>query len=544
MTNVLVLIFIFFVFKYAGVFRQVMKLLGIKNQVPLMSSIPEESLTESERVFFDATAKPILAEGFVLSGFVHQQLMEADISGQLTHAVFSHPETNTFIYLRAALMPTAIDPCEIIIVTHLDSERAITSTNDFSSFLPIPNLANIHERFAVNDFSTLLRKHNNRAELKMPTQAQSNKAQWDHLASIHWLNQTWTTSVEVAISQDIFDGNTQAYYYRAQSAFRVVKEAATRLSNREKELTNRQKSDDPFAFRNLITAPQLSGTQENFINLHEKFETLPNRRAILPWITFVVSLIVFAVFFGFWLGWDFLPILVTVLIIHELGHYAAMRFFGYYQTSVFFIPGLGAAATGIAKKPNYWHRYIVYLAGPLPGLILGVLIVWYVGWAPEWLIFSAIVLIVINGFNLLPFMPLDGGQIIHMTLSERSRLYFSGFSGIGLLIIAYWMGEVILYPIGLFMLLAALNQYFTLDIRQQLSKLSANSTPETFISQALAIFNCRNSEPVDFPTRLALINEYKQDLGLNDVGFVAKTMAICLYLAILLTPFLVYFLIL
>lgn len=543
MTNVLVLVFIFLMFKYSSVFSQVMKLLGIRNQVPLLTAIPEDALTEAERSFFDATSKPILVEGFELSGYAHQQLMEADISDQLTIAIFTHSQNNTFVYLRAALMPTAIDPCVIEVVSHLDSERAITSTNDFSTFLPIPNKINIYQRFTVNSFAELWQQHNVRSELQVLSN-KNDETHWDHHKSIDWLNSSWTQSVEDAISQDVFDGNTQAFYYRPRSAHRVVKEAAARLKNREKEIAQREPSENPLAFNNLISDAQLVGTQENFISLHESFARLPNQRPILPWVTFVISLIVFALFFGFWLGWSLLPILITVLIIHELGHYAAMRFFGYYQTSVFFIPGLGAAATGIAKKPNYWHRYIVYLAGPLPGLAMGVLLIWYFDWAPEWLVFAAVVALVINGFNLLPFMPLDGGQIIHMTLSERSRLYFSGFSSAGLLILAYWMGEVILYPIGLFMLLAALNQYFTLDIRQQLSKLSTSSSPETFITQALTIFNRRNGERVDFPTRMALINEYKQDLGLDNVGFVAKTLAICVYLAILLMPFLVYFFIL
>ena len=130
MTNVL--IFIFLMFKYSGIFGQVMKLLGVRNQVPLLITIAEDALTVAEKNFFKATSKPILAEGFELSDYVHQPLMEADISDHLTLAVYAHPHTNTFVYLRAALMPTAMDPCVIEIVSHLDSERAITSTNDFS----------------------------------------------------------------------------------------------------------------------------------------------------------------------------------------------------------------------------------------------------------------------------------------------------------------------------------------------------------------------------------------------------------------------------
>jgi len=128
--------------------------------------------------------------------------------------------------------------------------------------------------------------------------------------------------------------------------------------------------------------------------MHDPLTNLANRRAIIPWVSFAISLIVFVLFFGFWLGWSLLPILVMVLIVHELGHYAAMRIFGYYQTSVFFIPGIGAAATGKTDKPNYWHRFVVYLAGPLPGIIIGVLLLVYGDLSAEWLYTAALMSIV------------------------------------------------------------------------------------------------------------------------------------------------------
>src|SRR4051812_15229775 len=41
-------------------------------------------------------------------------------------------------------------------------------------------------------------------------------------------------------------------------------------------------------------------------------------------------------------SWEALALLVPILLFHELGHYLAMRIFGYRNVRMFFIPLLGA----------------------------------------------------------------------------------------------------------------------------------------------------------------------------------------------------------
>lgn len=76
---------------------------------------------------------------------------------------------------------------------------------------------------------------------------------------------------------------------------------------------------------------------------------------------------------------DFIAALVIVLVVHELGHYAAMRAFGYRDTKMFFIPFLGAAVSGRHDDASGTQRAVVALAGPLPGIVLGMLAVWLLG---------------------------------------------------------------------------------------------------------------------------------------------------------------------
>lgn len=113
-------------------------------------------------------------------------------------------------------------------------------------------------------------------------------------------------------------------------------------------------------------------------------------------------------------------ILVGVLFLHEIGHLLAMRYFGYQNTSIFFLPFFGAAASGHKHDATLVQKVWVLLAGPLPGIILGLIIAIAISKnsfsAPSWLLETSVMLIVVNLLNLLPVYPLDGGKITSLLL--------------------------------------------------------------------------------------------------------------------------------
>jgi Zn-dependent protease len=120
--------------------------------------------------------------------------------------------------------------------------------------------------------------------------------------------------------------------------------------------------------------------------------------------------------------WKFTLLLVPILFFHEAGHWLAMKTFRYRNVRMFFIPLFGAAVTGRNWNVAGWKKALVSLAGPLPGIALGV----GLGTAgmileKSWLTEAAVLLIVLNGFNLLPMLPLDGGHVLHSTLFCRNR---------------------------------------------------------------------------------------------------------------------------
>ncbi len=172
-------------------------------------------------------------------------------------------------------------------------------------------------------------------------------------------------------------------------------------------------------------------------------------------VIFIITLAISYVAFGLVFSFHSVVILLAVILFHELGHIAAMYFFKYRDLQILFIPLIGAAATGKKHDIAVWKQVIVYLMGPLPGIFLGItLIILHQTYQAEWLYETAIIMLVINYLNLLPFIPLDGGHIIRLTVMERfptGKLLFSGLSGIAFAVGGWFMSEPLFWVLAIAM---------------------------------------------------------------------------------------------
>ncbi len=165
------------------------------------------------------------------------------------------------------------------------------------------------------------------------------------------------------------------------------------------------------------------------------------------------------VFFGagaaVW-SWQVVAILVPILLFHEFGHYVAMRVFGYQELRMFFIPLFGAAVSGRHYNVPGWKKAIVSLAGPVPGIVLGiVLYVVSIVVNQAWPLQASLFLLLLNGFNLLPFLPLDGGWVAHAILFSRHPSLDAGFrilAAVAMILVGLAMGTIFLPLLGMFML--------------------------------------------------------------------------------------------
>ena len=120
-------------------------------------------------------------------------------------------------------------------------------------------------------------------------------------------------------------------------------------------------------------------------------------------------------------GWAFALGLIVSIYIHEMGHVAAIRRYGFPASAPMFIPGFGAfiQLRGIRLPPIPEAR--VGLAGPLYGFgaAVAALGFYYATHANIWAViahFGA----VINFFNLIPVWQLDGSRGLRsLTRSQR-----------------------------------------------------------------------------------------------------------------------------
>ncbi len=157
---------------------------------------------------------------------------------------------------------------------------------------------------------------------------------------------------------------------------------------------------------------------------------------------------------------SFLWWMVPILLFHELGHYLAMRWFGYRNLRMFFIPFFGAAVAGKHYNIPGWKKAVVALAGPVPGIAVGAAlgIAGIVVHQPK-VAEVATLMMILNGLNLLPFLPLDGGWVVHAIVFCRHPLLDLAFRLAAILAflgMAYVLGGVFfILAVGLLVSLPA-----------------------------------------------------------------------------------------
>jgi Zn-dependent protease len=129
---------------------------------------------------------------------------------------------------------------------------------------------------------------------------------------------------------------------------------------------------------------------------------------------------------------------VVLMLIHEMGHVLAMRYYGLSASPPIFIPFIGALINLREPPPNALVESVVGIGGPLLGTI-GALATY--AWAitlPAGSELNLELLVVaqlaffLNLFNLLPIPPLDGGRV---TAAISPWLWIAGLVGLGVMMV-------------------------------------------------------------------------------------------------------------
>jgi Zn-dependent protease len=217
---------------------------------------------------------------------------------------------------------------------------------------------------------------------------------------------------------------------------------------------NGDRTQVPIAIANDVTAVINSEVVESSIFPPKPVDEI-SKQSIQKAL---INLALFVIGFNLLFKWElkYIIVLISIIIIHELGHYLAMRFLNYKDLGIYLVPLFGAFTTGSKDKVTPTQKILVILAGPIPGIIIGTALYYFALLNNnDFLVKTSDLFIVLNLFNLLPFMPLDGGnlfRVLFLKSSVKIELAFYYFSVVILAIIAIVLKSYIflLVPLWLF----------------------------------------------------------------------------------------------
>lgn len=158
--------------------------------------------------------------------------------------------------------------------------------------------------------------------------------------------------------------------------------------------------------------------------------------------------------------WKFAAILLALLIIHEAGHALAMRWVGLPVQGIYFIPFFGGVAVSAAPHRSEAERGFVALMGPGFSLLTtGAFVIGASVTGDPLFEHLALVSAILNGLNLAPVLPLDGGHVTDAALS-RSDPEFAAIvnmltliAGVGVSVYLEWHVMTVLLLLSAPMLL-------------------------------------------------------------------------------------------
>ncbi|MFY0677490.1 MAG: site-2 protease family protein [Neptuniibacter sp.] len=145
---------------------------------------------------------------------------------------------------------------------------------------------------------------------------------------------------------------------------------------------------------------------------------------------------------------EFAIALILCLVFHEYGHIRAMKRFGLKTKGIYLIPFVGGLAVSDDRINTRWQNVYISIMGPCYGLFLSIVcLVLYWITDIELLAGLAAFNALLNLFNMLPVLPLDGGHVL-------KSISFSVNSVVGLLfcVVCAIAGVAVSYTFGLALL--------------------------------------------------------------------------------------------
>ncbi len=145
---------------------------------------------------------------------------------------------------------------------------------------------------------------------------------------------------------------------------------------------------------------------------------------------------------------EFAIALLLCLVFHEYGHIKAMKYFNLKTKGIYLIPFVGGLALSDDKINTRWQDIVISIMGPFFGLILSLLcLLGY--WLTDLEILAGLAVFnaLLNVFNMLPVLPLDGGHVlksIAFSINSNVGLICCALGAIFGIYLSYYFGLALL----------------------------------------------------------------------------------------------------
>lgn len=191
------------------------------------------------------------------------------------------------------------------------------------------------------------------------------------------------------------------------------------------------------------------------------------------------SLAAYSWFFSF----QFALSLLACLIFHEYGHIRAMKYFAMKTKGIYLIPFVGGLAVNDEKINTRWQDVVISIMGPTFGLLLSLACL-VIYWLTGNIFFAGLATFnaLLNLFNLLPILPLDGGHVlksISFSMNSKVGLFACIAGAISGVFISYSLGLALL---GFLLLIGSMEIIFEWRTRHQSHLLPLDRYGQIFSS--------------------------------------------------------------
>jgi Zn-dependent protease/tetratricopeptide (TPR) repeat protein len=356
---------------------------------------------------FDEAEATLLPLGFEFSHCEAHTSMFTAPDFERYSRVYYHAEQRTYATVSDADLPEWSGPWMIDLLTYMgDGTTFCTVDGRIHGFYKVPAWFKLEDS-NTHDFQEQWAYHQRRlSETDQNPIAIPLDGYFEHQRQFHEeIYEQWAQSGR--------PGPDGRFRFRPQPAYTFTRQLLSGMQKRQIRIV--QKKLPPLSSDSAFIGANMAAYDRN----EAERRSVRHDRGLKA-CAFLVSMALFCIVFGLMLGWNILPLLVGVLLIHELGHVVGMKVCGYKDPQILFVPFLGAMAAGTKDNPSTSQRLLVLLLGPMPGIILGfamLFVIWRTG-DESWQ-FAAAFAIVLNYINLLPMTPLDGGRVIETLFLKR-----------------------------------------------------------------------------------------------------------------------------